>query len=486
MKPNESPALAPAPRPEDLAEAIRGYFSALHTAGQEVDGSASEHIALEEVAEIVARERDAERLAAGCLKKVASLLDLALARVYRADDRRGEFRLVGSHPLPAGAGSAGGPTLAWSLDQFRIRTNRQKGSVSVDQIAADGPAAEGRAPAFAVLSVPLFDAGGLWGVFQAAVPSPRRFSASESRTIETIGGLVGLGLIRLEGIEREAALRARLEREHARLAAVRRRLRDATGDLESKNRSLSEALATRHDVDELKDAFVSSISHEMRTPLTIIRSYVNLLLNYELGSREKEVEFLRIVDAETVKIIQHVTKILYLTEIRSNDVRLNVGRHAVEDLARSALEDAGPVLRERRIAVRREMGADLPDVSVDREKTVEILVDLLDNAAKFSKPGLTVTLGAREAPADRSGPRVTLWVADSGIGIAPQDQARIFEQFAQITSVATGKPRGMGLGLPICRAYIERMGGKVWVESEPGVGSTFFISIPATREPDAA
>jgi signal transduction histidine kinase len=487
MKPSDPPALAPSPRTDadDVKEAIRTYLGALHTAGQRADGSASEHIALEEIAEIVARERDPERLASDCLKKAASLLDLALARVYRADSRLGEFRLVASHPRPDGAASAGGPALPWSLDQFRIRTDRQKGSVTVDQVAADGAAVGDRAAEYTVLSVPLFDVAGLWGLFQAAAPSQRGFSPSESRTIETIAGLVGLGIGRLEAAEREAALGARIERDRARLAAVRRRLQRVTRDLESKSGALARATDTLEGVERLKDAFVTSISHEMRTPLTIIRSYVDLLLHYEPASRESEVEILKIVDAETTKIIHHVTKILHLTEIRANDVRLHVERQRFEDLARAALEQVGPMLEERRVAVRREIDADLPDLLADREKTIQILVDLLDNAAKFSTAGAEITLGAGKAPLDQSGSRVTVWVADRGIGIAPQDHERIFEQFSQITSVAAGKPRGLGLGLPICRAYVERMGGKVWVESEPGVGSTFFVTLPATRDPAA-
>src|SRR5262245_52835733 len=209
----------------------------------------------------------------------------------------------------------------------------------------------------------------------------------------------------------------------------------------------------------------------MRTPLTIIRGYIDLMLQYEPSSREKEVEFLRVVDTETVKLTEHINSVLYLTQIRANEVRLYIDAYPVEEIVQAALEEVASVLSDREVAVVREIADGLPGILVDREKVVEILVHLLDNAAKFSKAGSTVTIGAREAPRDGSGRSVTIWVADTGSGISIEYQGKIFEQFVQITNTAMGKPHGIGLGLPICRAYAERMGGTLWVESEPGAGS---------------
>jgi signal transduction histidine kinase len=480
MDPVESPQTAAPPPTSEVTEAIQTYLSALRTVGDEVDGSAGEYLALEEVAEIVAREQDAGRLAAASLKKARSLLDLAVLRLYRVDERGGDLRLAAGHaesPEPAGEAN-----FARSLDAFRKRSRRQKGSVSVEEVAAEQGTTEGRGVAYSVLSIPIFNVEELWGVLQAAVPSPRAFRPSEARIIEVIAGLVGVGIMRLEAVERQAALRARIDRKGTRLIELHRRLRHVRANLEATNRSYSEALGNLREVEKLKDAFVSSISHEMRTPLTIIRSYIDLLLHYEPGSREKATEFLKVVDAETVKLLHHINKILCLTEIRANDVRLYIDIHAVEEIVRSALAEAAPALDDRDITVDRELDVELPRVLVDREKMAQILVDLLDNAAKFSRPGSTVTVGAREAPRDGSRRSVTIWVADTGSGIAIEDQGKIFEQFVQITNAAAGKPRGIGLGLPICRAYVERMGGTLWVESAPGAGSTFFVTLPAADE----
>src|SRR5262245_59937704 len=267
---------ADAPRTNEVAEAVQSYLTALRTAGQQADGSAAEYLALEEVAEIVGREQDAGRLASGSLKKARSLLDLATLRLYRVDDRRGELRLVASHD--ESPGPTEGADFARGLDAFRNR--RHRGSVSVEEIVADRRTVEGGGVAYSVLSVPIFNVDELWGVLQAAAPSQRGFRPSEARIVEMIAGLVGVGILRLEGIERQAALQARIERKSARVLELHRRLRDVRAELDERNRSFSQALENLRDVERLKDAFVSSISHEMRTPLTIIRGYIDLMLQY--------------------------------------------------------------------------------------------------------------------------------------------------------------------------------------------------------------
>ncbi len=464
----------------DVAAAIRSYLSVFEQGEESAQSSSNEFLALDETARIVARETGADRLVASAFKKIATLLDVDLLRLYRIDSRRGELGLAASHGASAGATNGAG--LSRSLEPFRKNGRRHKGPVTVEESLGGPGMTDASGPSYVVLSIPIVSDGELWGVFQAAVRGPRRFTASESNVLETAAGLIGSGLLRIEAIDRAAMLRAKLERKSGRIVELYRKLRDVRTDLESKNRSLAEAISDLRQLETMKDAFVSSISHEMRTPLTIIRSYVDLLLNYQPDTREKELEFLRVVDAETLKLIHQINKILHLTEIRGNDVRLQIESHATADLARSALEEAKSSAEEKGLRVVSQLADDLPNLSVDREKAIQVLVDLLDNAVKFSPAGGAVTLGARETPADRSGPSVTLWVADEGPGIDPESQGRIFEQFAQIADAATGKPRGIGLGLPICRAYVERMGGKMWVESEPEKGSTFFVSLPATTD----
>jgi signal transduction histidine kinase len=288
--------------------------------------------------------------------------------------------------------------------------------------------------------------------------------------------------MRIDGAARETAYAGRIERRNARIVDLYRKLRDVRSDLEMKNRALSDAMENIRRMETFKDAFLSSISHEMRTPLTIIRSYVDLLLHYPPESRERETEFLEVIDAETTKLTMHINKILDLTEIRANEVQLELSVNVVADLARAAIREIDTLYGEKRPRIECTIPEQVPNVIADRDRTIQILVDLLDNALKFSADGGAITLAAQESPGDRTGPFVTIWVADRGIGIGAEQQSKIFEQFSQITEAARGKPRGIGLGLPICKAYVERMGGKMWLESEPGHGSTFYVSLPGTRD----
>jgi signal transduction histidine kinase len=127
------------------------------------------------------------------------------------------------------------------------------------------------------------------------------------------------------------------------------------------------------------------------------------------------------------------------------------------------------------------LAPDLPSIIGDRDRLIQVVINLVSNALKFTPTG-TITCAAGLDPAGRS---VVVSVADTGIGIAPADQARVFEQFGQAGGARTDGPRGTGLGLPICREIVEHHGGRLWLESEPGRGSTFSFSLPLTADPAA-
>jgi signal transduction histidine kinase len=127
-----------------------------------------------------------------------------------------------------------------------------------------------------------------------------------------------------------------------------------------------------------------------------------------------------------------------------------------------------------------EIAPELPTVQGDRDRLLQVVINLISNAVKFTPDG-TITI---EAAPDPTGVRVA--VSDTGVGIAPEDQDKVFEPFAQATDGLTDKPRGTGLGLPICREIIERHGGRLWLESTPGQGSTFAFTLPAADASPAA
>ncbi|MFN0150523.1 MAG: ATP-binding protein [bacterium] len=467
--------------PEALAASIREYLDGLQDSVASIESASNENLALIEVAQTIARESNLARLRVTCLKKTATLLDLDVLRLYEVDEAFGDLRLTASQAdararVPEGELGSGLATL-------RATRRRLGNPVRIEEVLDGGSSSAGPNPSFSVVSIPIFFDRELWGVLQAATRSPRHLSPSGSMVLETIAGLIGCGVARLSANERHTDMNEKVRRRNERIMDLYRKLRDVRSDLELKNRSLGEAMENLRRMDTFKDAFLSSISHEMRTPLTIIRSYVDLLIHYKPETEEKVEEFLRVIDSETNKLTLHINKILDLTEIRANEVQIHVGVNSADEILHSAMEQVSGYYAEQGVTLARDIPPVLPNLHVDRHRTIQILVDLLDNAAKFSPEGSTVTLGAQESPGDRSGPFVTFWVSDSGTGVEPEHQTKIFEQFLQITDAARGKPRGIGLGLPICKAYVERMGGKIWLESEPGRGTTFYVSLPGTTEP---
>ncbi len=467
--------------PEALAASIREYLDGFQDSAASIENASNENLALFEVAQAIARETNPARLRAICLKKTATLLDLDALRLYEVDEAFGDLRLTASQAdararVPEGELGSGLATL-------RATRRRLGNPVKIEEALDGGSSSAGPNPSFSVVSIPIFFDRELWGVLQAATRSPRHLSASGSTVLEAIAGLIGCGVARLSANVRETDMNEKIRRRNERIMDLYRKLRDVRSDLEQKNRSLADAMENLRRMDTFKDAFLSSISHEMRTPLTIIRSYVDLLIHYKPETEEKVEEFLSVIDSETNKLTLHINKILDLTEIRANEVQIHVGVNSTEEIVHSAMEQVGGFFAEQGVTLARDVPQTLPNLHVDRHRTIQILVDLLDNAAKFSPEGSIVTLGAQESPGDHSGPFITFWVSDQGIGVEPEHQTKIFEQFLQITDTARGKPRGIGLGLPICKAYVERMGGKIWLESEPGRGATFYVSLPGTTEP---
>jgi signal transduction histidine kinase len=261
------------------------------------------------------------------------------------------------------------------------------------------------------------------------------------------------------------------------LKLMRNRLVDANSNLEHKvaarTRELQLAFEELKGLDRLKDDFLSSVSHEFRTPLTSIRSFTEILLKFDTEDPATRREFLGIILTETERLTRLVNDILDLVKIESGGMQWRLDSVDVVEVAENAVKALRPLIEQHQLKVTIVRRGSVPCVRADGDRIHQVVNNLLSNAMKFSHDG-----GRIEIAACCDGAFVEVKVADHGIGISPKDQKAIFERFRQVGDTLTEKPQGTGLGLPICRNIVERHGGRIDVESVPGKGSTFLFTLP--------
>jgi PAS domain S-box-containing protein len=236
----------------------------------------------------------------------------------------------------------------------------------------------------------------------------------------------------------------------------------------------------RHEVDRMKDEFVSVVSHELRTPLTSIRGSLGLLAGGAVGALpEAGARMVEIAVENTDRLIRLINDILDIERIESGTVVLHQERCAVVDLVAESLRVVVPVAKAAGV----EIGLARIDGAVwaDADRIVQTLTNLLSNAVKFSPPDGVVTLTA--TPVDGS---VAFSVADEGRGIPADKLESIFGRFQQVDASDSRQKGGTGLGLAISRSIVEQHGGRIWAESVEGAGATFHFTIPAVEEHGAS
>ncbi|MBW2484671.1 MAG: histidine kinase [Deltaproteobacteria bacterium] len=251
-------------------------------------------------------------------------------------------------------------------------------------------------------------------------------------------------------------------------------LEEKSIELEAATKELQEANLRLKELDRLKDEFVSTVSHELRTPLTSVRAFSEILHdNPEMNAQERQ-KYLDIMVKETERLTRLINEVLDLAKIESGRADWYMENIDLTVVLREAVEATSQLFRENSVAIV-EMTPTFPiTVFADRDRIIQVVINLLSNAAKFSPPHkgkVTVRLYFKKR-------EIRVEVADNGPGIKPEEQQKIFEKFKQITDLRNGKPKGTGLGLAICRRIIEYHNGSIWVESMPGEGSKFIFSLP--------
>ena len=238
-------------------------------------------------------------------------------------------------------------------------------------------------------------------------------------------------------------------------------------EIEDKSRQLETA-------SRLKSEFLANMSHELRTPLNAVIGFSEVLLQRMFGDlNAKQDEYLKDIYASGQHLLSLINDILDLSKIEAGRMELFSAPFHLP----SALDNAVTLVRERAsrhgVALRVDVDPGLAEVVGDERKVKQVLLNLLSNAVKFTPEGGTIGLKAGRRDAG-----VEISVSDTGIGIAAEDQVTIFEEFRQVGSDETRKQEGTGLGLTLAKKFVELHGGRIWVESEPGRGSTFTFTLP--------
>jgi two-component system, NtrC family, sensor kinase len=421
-------------------------FKELEARTQDLTRSVGELRALNEVGQAISSTLDLQAVLSTIVARATNLLGTDAGVIYEYDEQRDVFLPRATALLEAEIVETMLATPVRKGEGATGRLAEVQEPVQVPDILA-APAesrvrgALVRAGYRALLAVPLVREGHLIGGLTVIRKATGAFAPEDIELLQTF------------------ATQSALAIQNARLFL----------EIEEKSRQLE--VASQH-----KSEFLANMSHELRTPLNAIIGFSEVLADRMFGElNEKQEEYLKDIYASGTHLLSLINDILDLSKIEAGRMELELTDFHLP----TALDSALTLVRERagRRNITLQMSVDerLGEVQADERKIRQVVLNLLSNAIKFTPEGGRIEVGA--APKAGS---VEVSVRDTGVGIAPEDQEAVFEEFRQV-GTAEKKAEGTGLGLTLCRKFIKLHGGRIWVNSQIGVGSTFTFTIPVRR-----
>ncbi len=299
------------------------------------------------------------------------------------------------------------------------------------------------------------------------------------------GDLYGIAEWALANYRRERDVAGRLYDSQQEIQRSLLRQQGLTEQVQESNRELEVAQAAALEAKNFRGQFLANMSHELRTPLNAIIGFSEAMLNYPMMYSNETLpdgykQDLDQINTSGKHLLALINDILDLSKVDAGKLDLEIEKVDVDELIKGVLATAAGLKGDKPIKLRRDTPEKLPIVRGDSLRVRQIMLNVLSNAAKFTDKG-TITIGAREQDGE-----VVFWIRDTGIGIAPDEMSKIFEEFRQGTSGRRRGRAGSGLGLAISRQLLNLMGGRIWAESTLGEGSTFFFALPIYKEEPVA
>ena len=338
-------------------------------------------------------------------------------------------------------------------DSLTGRVLLERRTQRIDDIRTDSeyriPPSKNASAIRSMVGVPIIRGDEILGVIVARRVEPRPFSPREVEILETFA--------------RQAAIAI----ENVRLF---NETREKSAQLEVANQEL--AVASKN-----KSEFLANMSHELRTPLNAVIGFSDVLEQRMFGElSERQSEYVRDIATSGRQLLELVNEILDLSKVEAGRMELEPSEFAVNQMIRSALTFVRERASGHGIVLNDDSASDGGTIVADERKIRQVLLNLLSNAVKFTPDGGRVTVRA-----ERRDTEMQVSVTDTGIGIAPEDQPRVFEEFRQVGTPSDRSHEGTGLGLALAKRFIELHGGRIWIQSEVGKGTIFTFAIPVER-----